>query len=167
MKQIQPFQKHWLQFTSIVVCRLNNKYMKDRKSTWYGMVFYMVVIMKYLGLHKCFCIRLWQFPVSIDNSDIYIWHPILIGGVFCEFKIYQLLHCISSSAVIRRILTHLFCKNSQEIWCHTVIRDTDMPIKWEIYYHPNYTRFICFYKMIILDERYVFYCHYIVIHFGT
>ena len=23
MKQIQPFQKHWLQLTSIVVCRLN------------------------------------------------------------------------------------------------------------------------------------------------
>ena len=23
MKQIQPFQKHWLQITSIVVCRLN------------------------------------------------------------------------------------------------------------------------------------------------
>ena len=25
MKQIQPFQKHWLQITSIVVCRLNSK----------------------------------------------------------------------------------------------------------------------------------------------
>ena len=26
MKQIQPFQKHWLQITSIVVCRLNLKH---------------------------------------------------------------------------------------------------------------------------------------------
>ena len=26
MKQIQPFQKHWLQITSIVVCRLNGSF---------------------------------------------------------------------------------------------------------------------------------------------
>ena len=111
---------------------LNNKYMKDGKSALYGVVFYMAVIMKYLTLHKCFCIRLWQFSVSIGNSNIYIWHPILIGGVFCEFKIYQLLHCISSYAVIHSILTHFFCKNLQQIWCHTVIQDTGIQIKWEI-----------------------------------
>ena len=27
MKQIQPFQKHWLQLTSIVVCRLKKYYL--------------------------------------------------------------------------------------------------------------------------------------------
>ena len=29
MKQIQPFQKHWLQITSIVVCRLNTEHNSD------------------------------------------------------------------------------------------------------------------------------------------
>ena len=29
MKQIQPFQKHWLQLTSIVVCRLNPLWISD------------------------------------------------------------------------------------------------------------------------------------------
>ena len=40
MKQIQPFQKHWLQLTSIVVCRLNmlhihrhNKFLKTNNVT--------------------------------------------------------------------------------------------------------------------------------------
>ena len=30
MKQIQPFQKHWLQITSIVVCRLKGFDMWDK-----------------------------------------------------------------------------------------------------------------------------------------
>ena len=33
MKQIQPFQKHWLQITSIVVCRLNLMYQYEMDPT--------------------------------------------------------------------------------------------------------------------------------------
>ena len=54
MKQIQPFQKHWLQLTSIVVCRLKSR------------LCFTKVLMKYskfdsyvLFIHVYVCLQLW------------------------------------------------------------------------------------------------------------
>ena len=39
MKQIQPFQKHWLRITSIVVCRLNTLETKQNGSHFANDIF--------------------------------------------------------------------------------------------------------------------------------
>ena len=71
MKQIQPFQKHWLQITSIVVCRLNTLHgWRDEAIAILQITFWV-----FLNENYCILIKIWLNFVSknlIDNKSAWV-----------------------------------------------------------------------------------------------
>ena len=63
MKQIQPFQKHWLQLTSIVVCRLN----RQHAITWTN------VDPRYMYLTPCGITRSQWIDINYLSMCVWTW----------------------------------------------------------------------------------------------
>ena len=86
MKQIQPFQKHWLQLTSIVVCRLNSL------TSGRCDINFTKVIFKHVGVY--YTDPVWlslaiarKFAVANQQIFIHLWGTVMLGVYYLMARV--------------------------------------------------------------------------------
>ena len=153
MKQIQPFQKHWLQVTSIVVCRL--KVAED------DIAFKLAILKKSLHLNDntCFC--------SITQSSKLVLGSLLAKNNFFvqfwtkNFASSRMVNCgsgllaewpfRSQNAIeasdspmpgglwVKRLITHALCSlaYSDIAWCKLFLIFTMKCLYWVFFAKHN------------------------------